>query len=99
VVLGLRNGEQLTADKNFATQADEFKYEQSRNDDYQHLIATLPQNTDDEAWMAVARKGKTLRADSEQAARSNQWATALEQIGHSTQELKSLLKLAGFPIM
>lgn len=99
VVLGLRNGEQLTADKNFATQADEFKYEQSRNDDYQHLIATLPQDPDNEAWMTVARKGKTLRADSELSARSNQWSTALEQIGHSTRELKSLLKLAGFPIM
>jgi hypothetical protein len=99
VVLGLRNGEQLTADKNFATLADEFKYEQSRNDDYQHLIATLPHHSDDEAWMAVAHKGKTLRADSEQSARSNQWTNALEQIGHSTQELKSLLKLAGFPIM
>lgn len=99
VLHGLRDGEQLMAEKHFATPAEEFEYEQTRNDDYQNLIEPLLNHSSEAAWTEIARSGRALRSDSELAARSGQWDRALKDIGRSTQEYKGILRRAGFPIM
>jgi hypothetical protein len=95
----LRQGDELVADKNFATPALEFAYERSRNDDYLGLIGTVLAAAQNAAWGEIAVRARSLRDAAERAAREEAWDVALERIAGSTGELKAILKLAGFPIM
>lgn len=98
-VADLRGGQELTADKHFASLDEEYRYEQARNDDYQQLIASLLQSRQNEAWSAAAEKARVLRDAADRSAKSQAWEVALRLINDSTHELKGVLKLAGFPIM
>lgn len=98
-VSGLRGGQQLAADKNFSTPAEEFDYEQRRNDDYRKLIELLMKGVGDAALTAQVESSRQARAAADRAAGSGDWAQALKRIDASTLELKQILKLAGFPIM
>lgn len=98
-VRDMRGGEELTADKNFATKADEFKYEQARNDDYQGLIAGVIKGQTDPTWEEAAKKGRQLRDDADALGKSGEFEAALAKIGESTNQLKGILRRAGFPII
>lgn len=97
----IRSGTEQTASKHFATPADEYRYEQARNDDYAHLIDKLiggtPKQRND--WVATAKRSRSLRDQGEAAARTGDWKNALKRIGDSTVELKKVLRSAGFPII
>lgn len=94
----LRGGKELRADKNFATKADEYKYEQARNDDYQGLIVGIVEGKDS-SWSDVAKVSKSLREEADGLARADNHEGALQKIKESTNKLKSLLRRAGFPIL
>lgn len=98
-VRGMRGGEELLADKNFATKADEYKYEQARNDDYQGLIAGLIKDQTDPSWAEAAQKARRLRDEADGIGKSGDFDAALQKIGESTNQLKSILRRAGFPII
>lgn len=98
-VRDMRGGEELTADKNFATKADEYKYEQARNDDYQGLIAGVIKGQTDPTWEEAAKKGRALRDEADGLSKSGDVEAALRKIAESTNQLKSILRRAGFPIM
>lgn len=98
-VQGMRAGEVLTADKNFATKADEYKYEQDVNNDYQGLIAGVIKGQTDPSWAESAQKGKSLREEADALNKSGDVEGALRRISESTNQLKSILRRAGFPII
>ena len=98
-VSGLRGGQQLTADKNFSTPAEEFGYEQRRNDDYRKLIELLTKGVGDAASVAQVESSRQAREEADRAVGSGDWTQALRRIDASTLELKRILKQAGFPIM
>lgn len=95
----LRGGQQLMADKNFSTPAEEFDYEQRRNDDYRKLIDLLTKGVGDAALTTQVESSRQAREAADRAAGSGDWTQALKRIDASTLELKQILKLAGFPIM
>jgi hypothetical protein len=97
-LLSLRGGEELRAEKKFATKADEYKYEQARNDDYQGLIEVVIVGKDS-SWSYAAELGKSLRAEAELLARNDNHDAALDKINRSTNQLKSLIRRAGVPII
>lgn len=97
-IMCLREGKIVTADKNFKTKADEYKYEQARNDDYQGLIAGVVEGKD-ASWTDVAKNSRALRDEADALARKNDHETALLKINESTGLLKGLLRRAGFPII
>lgn len=98
-VRSLRSGKKLRTDKNFATKAEEYKYEQTRNDDYQDLIAKLVKDKTEPSWMQALEKARNLRRDAEAASKSGNFESALRKIDESTSALKMLLRRAGFPII
>lgn len=98
-VRDMRGGEELTADKNFATKADEYKYEQARNDDYQGLIAGVIKGQTDPTWEEAAKKARVTREEADGVAKGGDHETALRKINESTNQLKSILRRAGFPII
>ena len=98
-VQGMRAGEVLTADKNFATKADEYKYEQDVNNDYQGLIAGVIKGQTDPSWGETAKKAKSLREEADALNKSGDVEAALRRIIDSTNQLKSILRRAGFPII
>ena len=95
----LRGGTEQVASKSFASPAEEFRYELLRNEDYSRLIGELAKRGKESAWLATAEKCHSLRQDAEREARNGQWEAALARINLSTQDLKDVLKRAGFPIM
>ncbi|TAN73054.1 MAG: hypothetical protein EPN14_10115 [Gallionella sp.] len=98
-VRSLRGGKKLRADKNFATKADEYKYEQARNDDYQELMSKLISDKTDPTWTQIFEKARNLRRDADGASKSGNFESALRKIDESTAALKTLLRRAGFPII
>lgn len=95
----LEGGEEVRAAKRFATPADEFRYEQGRNDDYAQLIDGLVEGARRADWGAAAAQARYLRAGAERAAAAGDYRQALREIGESTGTLKSILRQAGFPIL
>lgn len=95
----VRGGQQVTASKTFASAADEYRYEQERNDDYAQLIDGLIDRTPRATWSESRQISLGKRRSADQAAQSGDWLRALEQIGESTGELKKILRSAGFPII
>lgn len=85
--------------KNFATPADEYRYEQGRNDEYQELIAGVIKGQGEPGWQASADLGQTLRAEADRIAGAGDHAAALRKIDESTRQLKAILRRAGFPIV
>jgi len=85
--------------KKFASKADEYKYEQARNDDYQNLIAGVLGDKHDSAWDDMAKKAREQRNEADGMAKSGEHENALKRIGESTSELKNILRRSGFPIM
>lgn len=96
-VRNMRGGEELKAEKNFATKADEFEYEVMRNDDYQNLIPRLGKISDSSE--ESAKKGKDLREEANKLAKGGDYEAALKKINESTGQLKSVLRAAGLPII
>lgn len=94
----LRGGEEVKAERRFATPAEEFRYEQACNDDYAQLIAGLVEGAARDDWRAAAGHSKSLREAADNAARGGDFATALKRIVESTDALKAILRRAGFPI-
>lgn len=95
----IRGGQEIKASKNFATAADEYRYERERNDDYAQLIGGLIDRSPQATWSENRQLSLRKRQTADQAARNGDWAQALERIGESTVELKKILRSAGFPIM
>lgn len=95
----MRGGQQVTASKNFSDPADEYRYEQGRNDDYSQLIIGLIERTPRADWTAMANVAKSRRNSADAAAKSGDWPSALQQIDSSTIEHKKILRSAGFSIM
>lgn len=95
----LRQGEELKADKNFASKADEFRYEQAVNDDYLALITALGRDGSDVHWAEEIRGANGLRVEANEAGKSGDFETGVTKLVASTSRLKKLLRLAGFPIM
>lgn len=98
-MIQLRNGEQLVDSKIFGSQAEEFRYELVRNQDYLRLISELAASGKNAAWLATSEKCRNLREDAEKTAARGQYDAALTVIGNATIELKGVLKQAGFPIL
>ena len=98
-VRSLRGGAKLRDDKNFATKADEYKYEQARNDDYQELVAKLIKGKKDRNLVQAFDKARNLRHNAEDASKSGNFELALNKIEESTNALKILLRRAGLPII
>lgn len=98
-VRNLRGGEELTAGRGFASKADEFRYEQSRNDDYQGLIGGVIEGQSDPSWAQAANQAKRLRSEAEKTAKGGDFDAALRKIEESTNALKDILRRAGFPII
>lgn len=94
----LQGGTEVTASKDFATPADEYRYEQGRNDDYAQLIGGLIQRTPRADWRDSADWSKGKRSSADAAARAGDWPNALKEIEASTSEFKKILRSAGFPI-
>lgn len=96
----LRGGSELIASKSFETPEQEFQYEMARNDDYAQLIRGLldrsPERSD---WIGLQSQSKRLRDTADQDARANEWKDALRRINESTEDLKKILRAAGFPIL
>jgi len=97
-VRGMRAGEELRADKNFATKEDEYRYEQGRNDDYQNLVARVVAGQD-ASWEEPAKKGRTLRDEADGLAKAKDFEAALKKINESTNQLKAVIRRAGVPII
>lgn len=97
-VRGMREGKEVKAEKKFATKADEYKYEQARNDDYQSLITGLIADKDN-SWTDVAKQAASLREEADNLARGNDHEAALKKINESTGKLKGLMRRSGFPII
>lgn len=97
-VRGMREGTTIRADKNFATKAEEYKYEQARNEDYRGLIAGIVEGKDS-SWTDVANESIKLRDEADRLAGSNDHEAALKKINESTSKLKALLRRSGFPIL
>lgn len=95
----MREGEQLVADKNFATKADEYKYEQSRNDDYVDLISGVIEGQTDPSWKKMADKALALRVEADALTKSGNYEAALKKINESTAQYKNILRRSGFPIV
>lgn len=95
----IRGGQEIKASKDFATAADEYRYERERNDDYAQLIGGLIDRSPQAAWSENRQLSLRKRQTADQAAQNGDWAQALERIGESTVELKKILRSAGFPIM
>jgi hypothetical protein len=96
----MKGGITVTASKTFATPAEEYRYEQGRNDDYAQLIAGLvEQNAQRSDWRDAAARSKAMRQAADEAARTSDFATALKKINESTNEFKTILRRAGFPIV
>lgn len=95
----MREGEQLVADKNFASKEDEFKHEQLQNDDYLDLISGVIEGKTDPSWEAMAKKGRDLRTQADETAKSGDYEAALKTISESTKQLKNILRRSGFPII
>lgn len=98
-VRGLRSGEELTVDKNFASKADEYKYEQARNNDYQSLIGGVIHGQTDPSWGQAAERARLLRNEAEALGAAGDFGGALLKIEESTTALKLILRRAGFPII
>lgn len=97
-VRGMRAGEELRADKNFATKEDEYRYEQGRNDDYQNLVARVVAGQD-ASWEEPAKKGKVQREEADALAKGKNFDDALKKINESTNTLKAIIRRAGVPII
>jgi hypothetical protein len=97
-VRGMREGKEIRADKKFATKADEYKYEQARNDDYQGLITGIVVDKDS-SWTDAMKQAVAVREAADSLARGNDHEAALKKIGESTNKLKALLRRSGFPIL
>lgn len=95
----LRQGEELKADKNFASKADEFRYEQAVNDDYLALITALGRDGSDVHWAEEIGGANGLRVEANEAGKSGDFETGVSKLVASTSRLKKLLRLAGFPII
>jgi hypothetical protein len=96
----LRGGSEVKVSKNFATYSDEFVYEESRNDDYAHLIdGMIARSAPRASWTAGAARAHQMRRDADTAAHAGEWNKALKLIGNSTREYKKILRDAGFPII
>lgn len=95
----MRGGEQLVADKNFATKADEYKYEQGRNDDYLDLIGGVIEGKEDPSWGKMADKARAMRKEADEMNESGDVEAALKKINQSTSQFKSILRRSGFPII
>jgi hypothetical protein len=96
----MKGGQEVTASKSFATPSEEFRYEQGRNDDYAQLIAGLvDQNAQRNDWREAAARSRSMRQAAEEAARAGDFAMALKKINESTNEFKTILRRAGFPIV
>lgn len=99
-VRGMRAGEELRADKNFANQEEEYRYEQGRNDEYLRLVRRVVDAQEDPAsWEESAKKGQELRNEADALARKKDFDGALKSITQSTNQLKSVIRRAGVPII
>lgn len=99
-VRGMRAGEELRADKNFANQEEEYRYEQGRNDEYLRLVRRVVDAQEDPAsWEESAKKGQELRNEADALARKKDFDGALKSIAQSTNQLKSVIRRAGVPII
>lgn len=99
-VRGMRAGEELRADKNFANQEEEFRYEQGRNDEYLRLVRRVVDAQEEPAsWEESAKKGQDLRNEADALARKKDFDGALKLIAQSTNQLKSVIRRAGVPII
>ena len=97
-VRGMREGKEVKAEKKFANKAEEYTYEQARNDDYQGLIAGLIADKDS-TWTDAAKLGTSLREEADKIAKSGDHEAALKKINESTNKLKAILRRSGFPIL
>lgn len=97
-IVCLRDNKTVSDSKDFKTKAEEFKYEQGRNEDYQGLIAGVVDGKD-ASWTDVAKKSRELRDEADGLAKKNDHEAALLKINESTALLKGLLRRAGFPII
>ena len=97
----LRKGAELTASKHFATAAEDFSYEQGRNDDYLNLIQGMlnAQPVPRTDWVLGMSNARVLREKADAAGKAGDMNAALKQIGESTLTLKGILRAAGFPII
>lgn len=99
-VRDMRAGEELRADKNFANQEEEYRYEQGRNDEYLRLVRRVVDAQEDPAsWEETAKKGQELRNEADALARKKDFDGALKAIAQSTNQLKSVIRRAGVPII
>jgi len=98
-ISAIRGGQQVTASRNFSDPADEYRYEQRRNDDYGQLIGGLIERTPRTDWKAIAEIAKAKRSSADVSASTGNWPAALQQIDESTIEHKKILRSAGYSIM
>ena len=95
-IRGQRQGEELRADKNFATPADEYRYEQGRNDEYQTLVGLLPNPSP--SWPALITSARDARNTADQHAGGGSYPQAIQTIETSTLTYKRIIREAGFPL-
>lgn len=95
----LQGGEQVVASKNFASPAEEYRYEQSRNDDYAQLISGIVESARRSDWTEALAAAIRQRELADRQAAAGDPAAALNTIAEATLALKAILGKAGFPIM
>lgn len=92
----MRSGDTLVRTLNFATPADEYRYELDRNDTHRMLIDVLLKNKPGQASaQAYIEKARALRTEAEAQAARGDHAKAIGLLEDSTRELVRAIRGAG----
>jgi tetratricopeptide (TPR) repeat protein len=100
---GLRGGEELVRDLNFATKEEEFHYEIDRNDTHQMLVKVFAEEkiTNDNTRKRVEgylQSALGLRAAADALGKESQYEAAIGKLEESTKELIKAIRSAGLYI-
>lgn len=98
----LRGGDRLVRSLNFASEAEEYRYELDRNDTHRMLIEMLRDKTANRSVAETVRpllaQAEDLRRKAEAAAATGQHASAIGMIEESTAQLVRVIRAAGLYI-
>ena len=100
---GLRGGEELVRDLNFASKEEEYHYEVDRNDTHQMLVKVFAEDkiTNDNTRKRVdgfLQAALGLRAAADALGKAGQYEEAIIKLEESTQELIKAIRSAGLYI-
>lgn len=93
----------ITYDLNFATSADEYRYELTRNREFERLVPLAIAQRRPSAGVRslmsrFVEKALRLRQEAEEQLKEEQFAAAIKSLQDSSAQFRNALKIAGVPV-